>query len=51
VTSEDQARRDAHTASMYAINCVIREDHPAQPRGSLADGYAIDLPDQLGGEP
>lgn len=49
MTSEDQARRDAHTAWTYAINCVIREDQSAQPRGSVVDDYAIDLLDQPGG--
>jgi hypothetical protein len=46
--TDDQAQRDAHTAWTYAINCVIREDQPAPPRGSALDGYAIDLLDQLG---
>jgi hypothetical protein len=45
--SEDQARRDAHTAWPYAVNCVIREDQPAQPFGSVLDSYATGLLDQL----
>lgn len=45
--TDDQARRDAHTAWIYAVNCVIREDRPVQPRGSVLDGYAIGLPGQL----
>ena len=48
--SEDQARRDAHTAWTYAVNCVIREDQLLQPRGSVVDSYAIDLLDQLAGD-
>jgi hypothetical protein len=48
--SEDRARRDAHTAWTYAVNCVIREDQPLQPRGSVVDSYAIDLLDQLSGD-
>jgi hypothetical protein len=45
-----RARRDAHTAWAYAVNCVIREDQPLQPRGSVVDSYAIDLLDQLAGD-
>jgi hypothetical protein len=50
VSGEDQARRDAHTAWTYAINCVIREDQPAVQRFSWLDSYdLLDLLDQLGG--
>ena len=48
--SDDQARRDAHTAWIYAVNCVIREDQPAVQRGSVVDSYAIYLLDQLAGD-
>jgi hypothetical protein len=48
--TDDRAQRDAHAAWTYTLNCVIREDQPVQPRGSVLDGYAIDLLGELDGD-
>lgn len=53
MTQETQAQRDARTAWTFAISCVVREGQvPRIGRGAaeLADDYATDLCDQLGGD-
>jgi hypothetical protein len=39
--ADDQAQSDAHTAWTYAINCLIGEGQPVQPRGSVLDGAPL----------
>ncbi len=53
MTDEGRAERDAHTAWTYAINSVMRENHPlpGQSASQVFDGCVTDLLDEVGADP